>query len=104
MKTRKPSARIFRYAAKLTFLASVNPRDSDYSPYACDNLQIAFDLQDRVSDEDIEPDMFAAFFRPKHFYGAMSMAWWPPLKNNEWDYESRVLALLLCAEMCRDSS
>lgn len=111
MKKSKPKISAFTTAAKRIFQSMEFYRDvvskddcTDFShpqyasPYCCDNLP--------RTTEDSELDFFARNFETE---AADSWAWWPTLdgepvtrNRSNWDFESRILALLLCAEMLRD--
>lgn len=66
------------------------------SDYSCDNVSEAAKTI-RGTYDGIDREYYTRYFKPELNY---YMAWWP-LKNGKWDHESRILALLLCAEMLR---
>jgi len=96
----KPLRSVFLRAAKLQFKSMDEYKRLGYSHesrFACDNIS---DVAGHWSDA--ESNMFYSYFGTnKRTYGTLGLAWWPRKKNKEWDHESRILALLLCAEMLR---
>lgn len=99
MKTRKPSPAIFLRAAELQF-ANMKEVHDNASQYACDNIGYALieaELDTKFNCT-VEHDFFAAQFKLEaHLFDG----WWPPLADGSHDHESRILALLLCAEMLK---
>jgi hypothetical protein len=112
-----PRRSVFLLAAKLQFIASVEkPSDANnYSNYACDNLaEAAHTLNLPPYGETPECLMFETYFKPENL-PKYQLYWWPPKRwyksrrprttrdiyPCQWDHESRILALLLCAEMLR---
>lgn len=77
----------------------------DYSYYACDNIATAAaqvtNYPAPFRNFTKEQKYFEKYFKPKDFeYNGM--AWWSEVdENGQWDHESRILALLLCAETLR---
>ena len=72
---------------------------ADASRYSCDNIHVASG-RGYLNDVDTEIDFYAKMLGPE---GAEDMfAWWPELPGGKWDHESRILALLLAAEMIRN--
>lgn len=108
MRKQRASRSIFLTAAKTlheSMLIDTNPRDyqmkslfDNYSGYSCDHINFALDKNGRARNNSAEIEMYSTLFKPEDFYG---LAWWPALKNGNWDWESRLLALLLCAEMLK---
>jgi len=71
------------------------------SHFACINIRHALSeagIEQVIHLEEYE-EYFARYFKPDKI--EETSAWWPKLANDERDYESRILALLLCAEMLR---
>lgn len=68
-----------------------------FSYYACDNIGYA------VGDGCYEKNTPEQRFFKEYFEqdDTIIFCWWPELENGNWDHESRILALLLCAEMLR---
>lgn len=110
MKKRSLSRRAFLLAAEYQFLKmedeKLNNDDSFYSKtcefsrYSCDNLGsalISLGLDDRYISTP-EHDFYQSKIMPDN-QGAFG--WWPYQNDGKWDHESRILALLLCAEMLR---
>lgn len=119
----KLNPEVFRVAAELNFLRSkeMTPElqaeqihllgQMGYLPskYSCDNLMEAVPIVESGSYSE-----GTAEYRPyRHFYadlyekdsGADSNSWhWWPNQKGRWDYESRILALLLAAEVAEDES
>ena len=104
MKNRKPKRSVFLgaairqstpdkyYAADIVDLSS---------PFACKNL--AYELHqwyvERIKNTP-EYKMFVKYFKPDNF--EPNNCWWDIDKNEKFNRnEARILALLLCAEMCR---
>lgn len=110
MKTR-PRRSVFLLAAELQFdMMELNwscesvtwdsKNGVSISQYSCDNINEASCLIKGVYGlGEIERSYYAKRFRPVD--QKWQIAWWPRLKKDKWDHESRILALLLCAEMLR---
>lgn len=118
MKKRKPLRSVFLIAAEKQHQAMVALQNyphliyyEDTSKYACDNINFALP---GISMRE-EREMFKKYFQPKNMMLGQ-LAWWPLLNSPKWDFhdedysqkqlefwdhESRILALLLCAEMLR---
>lgn len=98
----KPKRSVFLIAAERQFAAKEKAAFYEgITKYSCDN--ISFDpVRRNYGYNRIEMKMYAKFFEPEEYEDGISdYAWWPKLKNGAWDHESRILALLLCAEMLR---
>ncbi len=96
----KPSASVFALAAQFQF-ESGEPFAIQHgaSKYSCDNVNKGAETLGRKwGGRDLE--FYQKMFEPEEY----SFAWWPLLDNGEWDHESRILALLLAAEMLRKPS
>lgn len=108
MKTRARRS-VFLLAAEKQFYAMrLAPQTAEAcSDYACDNIGYAVGKIDMGKEEYVkespEKDFFREKFKPELRPDILNgfFAWWPLLPDGGWDHESRILALLLCAEMLR---
>lgn len=98
----KPSRAVFLLAAEIQ-LANMQGADSnDTSHYACDNIghaRIKMGMGHHFCGT-IDHEFFADRFKPEKREGGW-FGWWEDLPYGRHDHESRILALLLCAEMLR---
>lgn len=97
----KPRASIFLEAAKRLARRRAGLDEYD-SQFCCDNIQeAAEDMRKQFGDTVPELVMFAELFEPKGV--APFLPWWARgdngLEANGHDYESRLIALLLCWAM-----
>ena len=100
MKSKKPSRAVFLLAAEYQFDNYANGDNSFSSKFSCDNLNEAVvEITDGFWADSAEIEMYKNLF--EQTYDEYDLAWWLPLPNGNWDHESRILALLLCAEMLR---
>lgn len=91
---------IFLQAAELQ-----HPDSEHGSVFSCWNLQKAWmghhnktwanNIQEYHQSKEYQ--MYWKYMHP----GTDVSIWWPRTRKSEWDFESRMLALLLCAEMLR---
>jgi hypothetical protein len=94
----RPSARLFRLAAEGIFLSARGGSILDTfpicsrSPYCCDWLN-ELDIHFRVP----AVLLFSRVYREDA--ASKDLGWWPHLPDGSEDSESRILALLLVAEM-----
>lgn len=102
-----PLRSIFLVAAERQFENMEGEYAFEVSGFACDNICSA-----AIAHGDFP---FSNDYPPEHnfFYqlyhkdaleaadGILDLAWWPCLDGGGWDHESRILALLLCAEMLK---
>lgn len=84
--------------------AYINGTFSPYSRFACDNINWASkQIRELALCEYCTTEV--EYFRRRFYmgpYGCSQLgAWWDLRNDGAWDYESRILALLLCAEMLR---
>ncbi len=93
---------IYRLAAEFNFLRSnevpSESRYGDYSRFSCDNIWEACNNEKHGSSEYKET--YATYFQPEE--AEASLAWWQRNPDGTWDHESRILALLLMAEILED--
>ena len=94
---------IFLNAAILLHDYSLNGRDGmGGSPYCCDCIEEAISEADKDGDE---LEFFEDMFKPESPKNGL-FGWWEVGRvfcgYEGPDYESRLLALLLCVEMIRD--
>lgn len=97
-KRTKPLRSVFLDAAQRQFDSYRRYRGNSNSEYSCHNItyaRLSLSLK-RYSVSELM--MYQKYFEPK---GKEYQGWWPLLKNGKWDNESRILALLLCAEILR---
>ncbi len=84
-------------AQKREFLSNRPSLLNAESVFSCINiLHAADELGRRDSLGTVK--FYRRYFKPKEFPDA---SWWPLDENNNWDYDSRIFALLLAAEMLR---
>jgi hypothetical protein len=99
MKPRKPLHSVFLRAAELQLANKEGADNRSTSCYSCDNIGHAL-IEAKLDNRfcgTVEHEFFAAWFRPGH----LCCGWWPSLADDSHDHESRILALLLCAEMLK---
>lgn len=68
------------------------------SKFSCDNLA---DFNRNENCPDTEYHYFSAVFE-KDSNRSRLLGWWRELPDGDHDYESRIIALLLCYEMSKD--
>ena len=83
----------FLLAAELQFEAK---QDREIK-FSCYTLAEAQGLKPGQNHETKEYKLYAEMFGQRDF------VWWGRIDNRRFDHESRIYALLLCAEMCRPS-
>jgi hypothetical protein len=71
------------------------------SKFCCDNLNQFNRNFNTYENRDLEYEYFGAVFE-KDSGRSECLGWWPNLENGSHDYESRIIALLLCYEMSKD--
>jgi hypothetical protein len=116
-KTQKPLRSIYLFAAELVHASMIETPQGKLDNYDCKFSCVALtraydaaretDRNDRkhINKNTLEYKMFKRFFFGYKSGCGEYGTWWDfkDLPNNGWcyDYESRILALLLCAEMMR---
>lgn len=96
-----PRASVFRLAAVLQHQRMLSCYMG--SQYSCDNIMTAAEtINVRRAPAD-EREYYQHHFKPRKNEECGDLfAWWPKLPFGQWDHESRILALLLSAEMIRN--
>ena len=100
----RPRRAVFLLAAEMVFNASIFSPEPKYgsvrweNAYSCNCLSQACGTI-RWDKYQPEVKMYFRLMKPDEY--VTGSTWWPPLPDGSWDYESRILALLLCAEMLR---
>jgi hypothetical protein len=94
----RPLRSVFLVAAEKQYRSKIEDGCSwDHTAYSCDNINYAANEIGKPWHHNEETAMYRKYFEPREYH----FAWWPELRNGKWDHESRILALLLCAEMLR---
>jgi hypothetical protein len=96
---------IFQLAAEYQFEAMT---EGTYSEYSCDNImdasfEFGYNYNTKVYREvdEIYQNLYQKDSTKYYKEGESTLLWWPKV-NGEWDHESRILALLLAAEILKD--
>lgn len=101
----RPLRSVFLLAAELQFRAMSEPyfEYTDPSAYSCDNIATASIGKHGIrfwQKHTPETNFYQRYFKPNHITW-QNAEWWKCLRNGKWDHESRILALLLAAELLR---
>ena len=95
----KINPKVFLRAAERLARGWENADVFEHSPYCCDNIYCTIPLNCSLEYEAAHFELFGALFDPNggRQRSRALPGWWP-----DGDYESRLIALCLAAEIARD--